>query len=110
MSMIYTWKIVKVGTKDQVNADNEVLSDAIVYVQWIKTGTDNLDNSSVYVGETELSAESVPASSFVDFDSVSADTIIGWLESSIPAHQMEKIDNVIAKKIEKQAITYRDFN
>ena len=108
MSLTYTWSIVKVGTKDQVNSSNEVLSDAIVYVQWKKVGTDNLDNSATYVGETELSAESVAASDFTAYNDVTNETIIDWLEATITDAQMAKIDNVIAKKIANQAITMRD--
>ena len=108
MSLTYTWSIVKVGTRDQVNSSNEVLSDAIVYVQWKKVGTDNLDNRATYVGETELSAENVAASDFTSYDDVTNETIIDWLEATITDAQMTKIDNVIAKKIANQAITMRD--
>jgi len=108
MSLTYTWSIVKVGTRDQVNSSNEVLSDAIVYVQWKKVGVDNLDNRATYVGETELSAENVSASDFTSYDDVTNSTIIDWLEATITDAQMTKIDNVIAKKISQQAITMRD--
>lgn len=110
MSVTYTWSIVKVGTKDEVNSSNEVLSDSIVYVQWKKVGTDNLDNKATYVGETELSAENIAASDFTPYSDVTAEQIIDWLEANISAAQMAKIDNVIAKKIASQAITMRDWS
>lgn len=110
MSVTYTWAIDKVGTKDQVNNSNEVLSDAIVYVQFRKIGTDNLDNTASYVGEVKLSAESTTLADFVGYDSVDSATVISWIESELSADAMTKIDNVIDKKIASMAITIRDFN
>ena len=109
MSMTYTWKIVEVGTKDTVNADNEVLNDAIVEVTWKKTGVDVGDNSAVYVGTTKLDPASTSTASFIAYDDVTSSNIIDWLEATITEGEMERIDATIAKKIEKAGITKRVF-
>ena len=109
MSMTYTWKIVQVGTKDTVNNDNAVLSDAIVEVTWKKTGTDVSDNSAVYVGTTELDPASTSASDFIAYDDVTSSNIVDWLEATISSGEMERINNTISRKIEKAQITKRVF-
>lgn len=109
MSTTYTWTVTKVGTKDEVNSANEVLADSIVYVQWKKVGTDIGGNSAAYVGETKLSASDVSASNFVAFEDVDSSTVIDWVEASLTAEQMAKIDAVIEKKIADKQITFRDL-
>lgn len=110
MSTTYTWKIVEIGTKNAVNNDNEVLNDAIVEVQWKKTGTDIGGNVATYVGTTDLDVSSTSLAEFVTLDDVTSSMLVDWLESAISANDMETIDAKIAQKINKQSITRREFN
>ena len=110
MSLTYTWKIDQVGTEDTVNNDNDVLTDAIVKVIWIKTGTNVSDVSAKYVGETVLDPSSTAAADFIALDSVTTDNVVDWLEATITDEQMAKIDATIQKRIDSQAITMRAFN
>ena len=110
MSMTYEWEIVEVGVKDSVNNDNEVLNEAIVEVTWKKTGTDLSNNSAEYLGRTVLDPSATSAASFVAYDEVTSSTIIDWLESTITAEAMQKIDAVIEKSIADSTITKRAFN
>jgi len=110
MSMTYTWQIVRVGTKDTVNTDNDVLNDAIVEVTWKKTGTDVSDNSAIYLGTTDLDPSSTSAASFIAYDDVTSSNIVDWLEATITTGEMERIDAAIARKISKAGITKREFN
>jgi len=110
MSTTYVWKIAQVGTRDSDNFEDVTLTDAIVKVVWKKTGTDLNGFSATYVGETELDPTSTSASSFINYSDVTSSDIIDWLEATISTEEMAKIDAVIAKKIEQQKITIRDFN
>ena len=109
MSTTYTWKVVEIGTKDTVNNNNDVLTDAIVTVTWKKTGTDISDNVATYVGTTELDPTNTAASDFIATDDVTSSTIIDWLEAAITDEQMSKIDAAIARKIERNQINKRAF-
>jgi len=109
MSTTYAWKVVEIGTKDTVNNDNDVLTDAIVSVTWKKTGTDISGNVATYVGTTNLDPSGTAAADFIATDDVTSSNIIDWLEAVISDEQMAKIDAAIARKIEKNQISKRAF-
>lgn len=99
--MTYSWEILKFATRSQTNAEGVELQDAVVSVQWRKTGYDSEGNRGSIVGYTTLSAESIDQGSFVPFDSLTEELVVGWLESSIPAYKMEAYDKTIQDKINK---------
>lgn len=102
--MNYTWQILKLGLKDQINQDGQLLEDAIVYVQWKKIGEDSDGNKSSYVSETELSAASVSAESFINLNLVSKEDVIQWIENSLSQREKDNIEKVLTKKIEKSKL------
>lgn len=102
--MNYTWHIYKLGLKDQINNDGQLLEDAIVSVKWKKIATDTDGTRSSYVSETELSAAAVSVSDFVSLSSVTKEMVVGWIQSAINPTDMAKIDSILASKIERARV------
>lgn len=105
--MRYSWQITKMDTRDQTNGDGDLLSNAVVKIRWRRTGVDGFDNSSTILGYTIMSAEAVSSGDFVDFDTLTEETVIGWLESTITSDQMARYDAKIMEKINKAFTTQR---
>lgn len=95
---------MKLGLKDQMNSEGQLLEDAIVYVHWKKIAQDADGNKATYVGETELSAADVSSASFINLNVVSKDDVIEWIEGSMPKSQKDNIDKTLLKKIEKNKL------
>lgn len=100
--MTYEWRIIKLFTMDQVNADGDTLENAVVDVQWKKIATDSEGNTSTYLGRTKLTAEDVSNSDFVSFTSLTEELVKGWIQNSITEKQMSQIDLILQDRINKQ--------
>ena len=97
--MNYSWQVVKLSTRDVTNAEGVLLSDAVVEIKWRRIGVDADGQTSKVVGHTDLYADSVSQSDFVNFTDLTEEKVISWLESNIPADQIAKYDLKIAKNI-----------
>jgi|TARA_B110000977_G_scaffold50194_1_gene68198 hypothetical protein len=107
--MTYSWTIVKLETKDQVNADGVTLSNAVVEIQWVRTGiADNGAKGSV-VGFHKLSAASVGEADFVGFSDLTEATAVAWLEAGISTELMNSYNTAIQDKIDRQGSSPRDI-
>lgn len=105
--MNYSWQILKFSTRDQTNSEGVVLSNAVVKIKWKKSGTDVDGKTASVLGYTTLTAESVAADSFVQFDSLTEEMVVGWLESTISADKMKEFNDKIQEKIDRAATTDR---
>lgn len=105
--MNYSWQIRKLSTRDQTNADGVVLSDAVVKIKWKRTGVDGEGNSATILGYTVLSAENVAVDNFVNFNSLTEETVVGWLESTISTGLMASYNDKILEKINGPSTTER---
>ena len=99
--MNYTWQIINLGLKDQINQEGELLEDAIVYVRWKKIAEDADGTKVSYLGQTELSAANVPSTSFINLSLVAKEDVIDWIENSLTQREKTNIENILLKKIEK---------
>ena len=108
--MNYTWRIDTVGTRNQVNHEGATLTDAIVEIRWVKVGTDDDGNVGEYVSTTHVDATTTPAADFIAYSDLTKSNLVSWIESSIPADEMNTINQAIARKIEKSQTTTRVFN
>lgn len=102
--MNYTWQILKLGLIDQINQEGELLQDAIVHVHWKKIAQDADGNKSSYVGKTELSAANVSSASFINLSLVAKEDVIEWVENTLSETEKTNINNILAKKIERNKI------
>lgn len=104
--MNYTWQIARIGLKDQMNHEGQLLQDAIVHVVWKKTGQDADGAKASYVGETEFSAAEVSSADFINLNLIAKDDVVGWIENSLSQREKTNIDNIIQKKIDKSKLRY----
>jgi len=100
--MTYSWTIVNLETIDQVNGDGVTLSNAVVKIQWVKTGTADDGRKGSVVGFHRLTAASVGEADFVGFSDLTEATVVGWLEAGIPTELMDSYNTAIQDKIDRQ--------
>ena len=100
--MTYSWTIVNLETIDQVNGDGVTLSNAVVKIQWVKTGTADGGSKGSVVGFHKLTAASVGEADFVGFSDLTEAQVIGWLEAGISTELMNSYNTSIQDKIDRQ--------
>lgn len=103
MAFTYTYKVRNLKVKDEVNAEGETLTNAVVQTYWDIVGTDEEGNSGQFTGATPFSAATVPAGQFTAFEDLDEATVIGWITSVINADAgyKEHIDTQIQKEIDR---------
>lgn len=102
--MNYTWQILNLGLKDQINQEGKLLEDAIVYIRWKKIAEDADGTKVSYVGQTELSAANVSSASFINLNTVSKEDVVSWIEASLIKREKANIEKILLKKIEKSKL------
>lgn len=77
--MVHTWKIL----------DLERIADSgLINNIHYECGSFHGDMSSYHVGSAEITG-SIDAATFVDFDSLTHDTVLSWLDSKINKSEIE---------------------
>lgn len=102
--MNYTWQIVNLGLKDQINQEGVLLEDAIVYVRWKKIAEDADGTRATYLGQTELSAANVSSASFINLNVIAKEDVIDWIENSLSQREKTNIEKILLNKIEKSKL------
>lgn len=107
MAFTYTYTVRNLKVKDEVNADGEILPNAVCQTYWDITGTDEEGNTGQFTGATPFSAANVPAGSFTAFADLDEATVIGWITSVIngDAGYKAHIDTQIQKEIDRNVAT-----
>jgi hypothetical protein len=99
----YTWKILRLGLKDQLNQDGQLLENAVVNVKWRRIGEDTDGSRASYVGNTSFSAASVSAADFTNLNDLTNTQVIAWLETALEG-DLVRIDSQITRRIEKNRV------
>lgn len=102
MAITYSWEIVNMETKDETNSNGDVLQNSVVRVTWKRKGLDDGGSTHTFLGNSWLTSVETSTADFVDFFSLTEETVVGWLESKITAHEIQKIDDIIARRIDKK--------
>ena len=102
--MNYTWRITKLGLRDELNGDDALLENAIVRVQWKRIAEDTDGTTATYLGHTDLDASTISAANFTALNDVTKDQVITWVEASLNAGQMQRIHKQLDTKIERNRI------
>lgn len=107
MAFTYTYKVRNLKVRDEVNADGDTLTNAVVQTYWDITGTDEEGNTGQFTGATPFSAANVPAGSFTAFADLDEATVIGWIAGVINGDSGYKahIDMQIQKEIDRNIAT-----
>ena len=104
MSLTYAWAINSLKLKDETNHEGATLNRAVYQTHWTITGTNSAGQSGTWAGATPLSAANVPAGSFVAFDDLTEDTVVGWIRNIVEndeaymAHITERLEMDIEEK------------
>jgi hypothetical protein len=107
MAFTYTYTVRNLKVRDEVNADGDTLTNAVVQTYWDITGTDEEGNTGQFTGATPFSAANVPAGSFTAFADLDEATVIGWITGVIngDAGYKAHIDMQIQKEIDRNIAT-----
>lgn len=88
--MNYTWKI---------NSHKKIGNGTVVQVYWTKTGTDDSGNSADFSGATPFDLEDINSETFIPFDSLTDEIILGWVQSIVVGDYETFVNNAIADKL-----------
>ena len=105
----WVWEVTSLKRKDQVNSECATLTGAVTQTFWKVTGTDGNGNSGEFSGATPFTAENVPAGSFVGFDDLTEETVLGWIQNVVnndqgyADHITERVKYEIEKDLEEDA-------
>lgn len=109
MAINYTWKITSL--KKSNSGD---LSNVIIGTRWECIGTDDDGVSGTFVGATPFSVNSVTLDNFIEYSSLTEDTVLDWIKNhvsgSTPTNYWPHISEKIEKSIEASKGVVQDVN
>jgi hypothetical protein len=94
MAVTYTWVVTQLET---INTPN--LEDVVVVATWKKIGTDETGATGTYIGATPFKASSVTPGTFVPFDQLTQDIVVGWIQAVVINQYAVWVDAQIAAGI-----------
>jgi hypothetical protein len=95
MNITYTWEIISLQTAT-VNSN----PNTIVAVNWRKTGIAEDEVSGFVQGFITLDYSN--PTEFILFESLTKETVLGWVTSTLTAGQHQEIDEQIERQIFQQ--------
>jgi hypothetical protein len=106
MAFTYTWAVTSLKVKDEINAEGDTLTNAVVQTYWKVTGTDENGNTGEFSGATPFSAANVPAGSFKAFEDLVEADVIDWIQNVVnnDAAYKSHIDGQIQKIIDVNTV------
>ena len=104
--MNYTWRITKLGLRDELNLDDILLENAVVQVQWKRIAEDTDRVSASYLGSTDLDISNVSLADFTAINSVNKQQVVAWLEESLSDTAITRINDILIKKIERNRVRF----
>lgn len=107
MPLTLTYTVTSLKVKDQVNAEGETLTNAVVQTYWKVVGDDGAGNTGEFQGATPFTAETVPAASFTPFEDLVESDVLAWITGVVEGDQGYKshIEEVIQKQIDEDVMT-----
>ena len=106
MANVYSWDCRTVDTYPT----HSELSDVVYNVHWRLTGTDESSEvSATIIGTQNISLETLDSSSFVTFEDLTHEDIIGWIALEMGEERIEElkvsVDSQIADKLAPKSVT-----
>ena len=106
MANTYTWDCKTVDTYPV----QDEFSDVVYNVHWRMTGTDESgEHSATVIGTQTISVETIDAETFVAFEDLTHDDVVGWVETEMGADRVAELqaslDSQIADKIAPKSVT-----
>ena len=102
----WAWEVTSLKRKDQVNAEGATLTGAVCQTYWKVTGTDGNGNTGEFSGATPFTAQNTPAGSFVAFDDLTEETVLGWIQSVVNGDQgyANHISERVGNQIDEETV------
>ena len=101
------WEITGLKTKNEIKGDGVVLPNAVCQTYWKATYTDSEGNKGSFAGATPFSTENLTKEQFTEFDTLTEDTVLGWIKDivveSYLEHVLESIQRQISELLEEEA-------
>lgn len=106
MANTYSWDCKTVDTYPTQDS----FSDVVYNVHWRLTGTDESgEHSATVIGTQTISVETIDAETFVSFESLTHDDVVGWVETEMGEERVAElqasVDSQIADKIAPKSVT-----
>ena len=95
MAIVYTWKLISLKKTDSAN-----ISNIIVGTRWECTGTDEEGNTGVFNGATPFSLASVDPNNFIDWNNLTQETVLGWIQDILNRGGFDHVQAQIQKQID----------
>jgi hypothetical protein len=93
--MIYTWQLTSLKRKDSSD-----LKNIIVQTNWKKIGTDEDGNTGTFNGATPFELSSVDPNNFVNYEDITEEIILSWIQTVVSGSYEEHVNEKIAEQIE----------
>jgi hypothetical protein len=100
MAITYTWEITALKTRTEGANEN-----AVIQTYWIKKGTDEHGHTGTFTGATPFTSVDVPAESFVPFDQLTEEIVLGWIQSVVTGEYEQHVNGKITAQIDSQHTT-----
>jgi hypothetical protein len=102
MAVTYTWEVTSLKTKNETLGDGVVLPNAICQTYWKKIGTDEDGNEGSFSGATPFSADNLTEENFQQFDVLTEEIVLGWIQAIVVDGYEEHVNGQIQKQIDEQ--------
>jgi hypothetical protein len=97
--MIYTWQLTSLKKKDSSDIK---LKNIIVQTHWKKIGTDEDGNTGTFNGATPFELSSVDPDNFVNYEDLTEEIILSWIQEVVIRSYDEHVNQQIEKQIEEK--------
>jgi hypothetical protein len=108
MAVTYTWEVLSLKTKNETLGDGVVLPNAICQTYWKKIGTDEDGNEGTFSGATPFSAENLTEENFQQFDVLTEEIVLGWIQAVVVDGYEEHVNRQIQKQIDEKVTPITD--
>jgi hypothetical protein len=102
MAITYTWEITSLKTKNETLGDGVVLPNAVCQTYWKKIGTDENGNEGTFSGATPFSAANLTEENFKQFDTLTEEIVLGWIQAIVVGGYEEHVNGQIQKQIDEK--------
>jgi len=102
MAITYTWEITSLKTKNETLGDGVVLPNAVCQTYWKKIGTDENGNEGAFSGATPFSAANLTEENFKQFDTLTEEIVLGWIQALVIEGYEEHVNGQIQKQIDEK--------
>jgi hypothetical protein len=97
--MTYTWEVTGIKTSDIGDLQN-----AVIQTYWTKKGTDENGRMGSFDGATPIDLETLDTQNFIQYDQLTEEIVLGWIQSYIDETYERHINEQIQKQIDDLAI------